>query len=379
MAELPPFALERYFAEHESDARYYLCSSNCDSLSLTEIIEDLADKEMIGLWKSLSLEYTSYTGHPLLRQEVSQLYKSIKPDEVLIAAPVEGIKIATEALVGPGDHVVCPFPSFQSLYQVAQDKGAHVSSWLPREEEGWNYDVHDLEALIRDDTRLVVLNFPHCPTGYLPTEKEFRRMIAVAERVGAYVLSDEIYRYSEQDESHRLTTACDIYNRAISLHGMSKVFGMPGERIGWLATHDESARKLLQERKDYTSTCAPATGEILAIIGLRAKDGILQRTRDTLTTNLPLLRDFLDRHTDLFSYNAVPQAGTMWLVKLNIPVNSRDFTKRVVDDTGILLLPSTVFDYGESHVRFGFGRQNMPEVLARFEDYLETKPDFAAS
>lgn len=366
--KLKPFKLERYFAKYEFSVKYLLSSSDCDGLVQKELLE-LADDEVRTLWNNLTLGYTESLGHPLLRSEIANLYRSVKADNVLITAPEEGIFIALNSILNSGDHIICTFPGYQSLYEVAQGLGCEVTKWEPEKDNGWRFNPEFLKQNIKSNTKLVVVNFPHNPTGYLASIKDFEEIISIAKAHNLYLFSDEMYRFLEFNSEDRLPAGCEIYEKAISLFGMSKTFGMAGVRIGWLVTRDKELYKKMAIFKDYTTICSSAPSEILSIIALRAKDKIVGDHLKRIKRNLKLLDDFFAKHHNLFEW-VRPKAGTIGFPKLKTNTNSLDFCQKVVNEAGIMLLPSTVYDYGNKHFRIGFGRKNMPEALQKLDEYL---------
>jgi aspartate/methionine/tyrosine aminotransferase len=364
-----PFVLERYFAEHEFSARYLLSSSDCDGLPMSEIVA-LADAESRSLWDTLSLGYTESPGHPLLRAEIARGYTGITAGQVLVGAPEELILVAMSCLLEPGDHVVCTFPAYQSLYELATAMGCDVSFWRPDEEQGWRFDPADLRRAVRPQTKLVVVNFPHNPTGYLTPRDDFAEIVAIVAELGIKLFSDEMYRGLELDSADRLPSACEKYDGAIALTGMSKVYGMAGVRIGWLTTRDADLCARMTAFKDYTTICSSAPSEVLTLIALRARETIVGAHVQRIERNLAALDAFIGRHGRLFSW-VRPRAGTVGLLRLPSDVSAAQFAANVLAETGIMIVPSTVFAYGDHHLRVGFGRANLPEVLAVLDDYLE--------
>ncbi len=369
--KINPFKLERYFAQYEFSAKYLLSSSDCDGLLQQEVLR-YADAESLALWENLQLGYTESLGNPLLREEVSKLYNSISKDETLIVTPEEGIFIALNTILEKGDHLICTFPGYQSLYAIAESLGCEVTKWLPDEEQGWKFDHAALEKAIRPNTKLIVVNFPHNPTGYLAAKAEYKEIIAIAKARNILLFSDEMYRFLEYDPNDRLESASDLYENAISLFGMSKTFGLAGLRIGWLTTKNKELYSQFVHYKDYTTICSSASSEILAIIALRARNKIIGENLDKLQTNLALLEDFIKRNNNLFAW-IKPKAGTICFPKLLVNQSSDEFCESVVKETGIMLLPSSIYSFGDKHIRFGFGRRNLPEVLGIFEEYLHKK------
>ena len=248
-------------------------------------------------------------------------------------------------LLNPGNHVVAAFPGYQSLYQLAESMGCSVSHWMPRmQKDRVVFDVNDLENLVREDTRLLVFNFPHNPTGALPTAEEYRRILTLAEARGLYVFSDEMYRFLEYDPRDRLPSASDLYPNAVSLFGVSKSFALPGLRIGWLATRNHDLMAQLASFKDYTTICSSAPSEVLALAALRSREQVLRRNLDIIRANLDVLDDFFARYPQTFRW-ARPKAGTIAFPEY-LGVQGVDaFCAGLVERKGVMLVPASVFDY----------------------------------
>lgn len=368
--KLKPFELERYFAKYEFSVKYILSPSDNEALSLRELLA-IADTKTRKLWNDLKLGYTESQGHPLLRDEIAKLYKNVNRDNILIAAPEEGIFITLSAVLEKGDHVICPFPGYQSLYEVAEGIDCEVTKWKPDESQGWSFDPKFLEKSIKKNTKLIIVNFPHNPTGFLPPAEDFKRIIEIARKHNIYLFSDEMYRFLEYNPKERLPAACEIYDKAIVLFGMSKAFGLPGLRIGWLVTKDKGLYQKMVTFKDYTTICSSAPSEILALIALKNKDKIINKHLERIKRNLTSLDDFFGRNKKLFSW-VRPKAGTICFPRLDTK-DSFEFCETLVKKTGIMLVPSTVFDYDNKHVRLGFGRDNFTEALNKFESYFKFK------
>ncbi len=365
-----PFKIERFFASHEFDVRYTLTSSDCEPMSLEQLLQ-LADGETRRAWEALRMGYTETQGSPALREEIAKLYTTLSPDDVLVAAPEEGIFVAMNCLLEKGDHVICTFPGYQSLYQVAESIGCEVDLWKPDEAADWRFDPSFVSERLRPSTRLIVMNFPHNPTGALLALPDFDAVIDLARGRGIAVFSDEMYRFLEHDPSARPPAACDVYDGAVSLFGMSKSFGLAGLRIGWLATRDRALYNKMAEFKDYTTICPPAPSEVLTLIALRARETILGGNLALIGRNLAKLDEFFERRSDMLAWHS-PIAGSVALPRLLLDVSAQDFCSGVLEKKGVLLLPSTVFDYDERHFRLGFGREDMPEALALLDEYLDT-------
>jgi aspartate/methionine/tyrosine aminotransferase len=365
-----PFKLERYFAEYEFRAEWVLSASDCETLSMGELL-GMATRESLELWRELRLGYTETAGHPLLRAEVAGLYEAIAADDVMVAAPEEAIFIAMQTLLAPGDHVVVVSPAYQSLYEVARHIGCGVTRWeLEPERGGWRLDVGRLERLVEDRTRMLVINFPHNPTGHTLSHSELEAIVEVARKRGLYLFSDEMYRLLEYGPGARLPAACDLYEKGISLAGLSKAFGLPGLRVGWLATRERALLERWVAFKDYTTICASAPSEVLGIIALQSREPILLRNREIVRANLAVATEFFAAHQDRFGWLA-PKAGPVafprWLGKETV----ERFCREVVDGAGVMIVPGSMFEYPGDHFRIGLGRTGFSDALARLAEHLQ--------
>lgn len=364
-----PFELERYFAKHEFAARYLLSSSDCEALSLADLLA-MADPDTLQIWQELKLGYTESQGHPLLRELISGSYSGYEPADILVLAPEEGIFLFMHALLQPGDHVICTFPAYQSLYEVARSIGCEVQTWEPDEAQGWRFDIRQLEGMIRSNTKLMIVNFPHNPTGYVPPQADFEQLVDFVRQREIHLLSDEMYRYLELEPDSTLPSACELYDHAVSLSGLSKSYGLPGLRIGWIATKDSKLIHRIGMLKDYTTICSSAPSEILAMIALRSKETIIRQQSDRVRRNIGILDEFFQGYQDIFRWNR-PVGGSICFPRMLMVQDTYEFCKQLVEETGIMLVPSKMFDFGDHHVRIGFGREDMPEVLSKFAEYLE--------
>ena len=367
--KIAPFKLERYFAQYEFTASYLLSPSDCESLTLDELLV-LADSVGSELWSNLNLAYTDSQGHPLLRQEVAELYESLSADDVLIAAPEEAIFIAMNVLLEAGDHVIVTFPGYQSLYEIAQALGCRVTRWMLEVQEGeWALDDAALAAAVTPQTRMLVTNFPHNPTGYLPTRPQLDRIIQVARDHDLVLFSDEMYRLLEYEPVTLLPAVCDRYEKGISLSGLSKTFALPGLRIGWLATADSDMLTKMQVYKDYTTICSSAPSEILAIIALRAKQQIRDRSLAIIRSNLELAEAFFAEYPDRLRWLR-PRAGSVAFPHLR-GVGVDAFCDDALREQGMMIVPGTLFDYPGDHFRLGLGRTGLRAALERLGRFLE--------
>jgi aspartate/methionine/tyrosine aminotransferase len=369
---LPLFKLEDYFSQWEFKASHLLCASDMEAWSMQELLS-FADTECRQLWDNLQLGYTQTQGFPLLREEISQLYTHVHPSQVLCTVGAEEAIFCTmQALLTPGDHVIIITPCYQSLEALPRALTPHVTAIPLDPEKNWALDLEKVREAFKPWTKLLVINFPHNPTGTLIDLNTQKQLVEIARQHHAYILSDEVYRYLEHDEQKRLPAMVDSYERGISIAVMTKVFGLGGLRIGWVATRDQALFKKIAHYKHYTSICASAPSEILSLIALRAKDRILERNRKILLDNFNLLQSFLQTHQDTFSWTP-SSAGCIGFIKLLAEQSVADFAHQLVHEESVLILPSYVYDYSGNYFRVGFGRENFPEALAKLEKFLKEK------
>jgi len=369
--QLPDFKLERYFARYEFAVEYLLCSSDCESWSVGELLalEPGAEQAFKRHW----LGYTESAGAPWLREEIGRIYTGIRPEQVLtFAGAEEAIFLYMHAALQPGDHVVVHWPCYQSLFDVAASIGCAVTRWEARRENGWALDLDELRGLLRPNTRLVVVNTPHNPTGYLMSRQDFEVLVRLTGERGVLLFSDEVYRELEYDPADRMPSACDLDPDAVSLGVMSKSYGLAGLRLGWVATQNEGLYRRMAALKDYTTICSSAPSEYLAALALRHREELTARNLGIIRSNLALLDDFFARRAGHFEW-VRPRAGPIAFPRL-LRGAVEPFCHDLVTTAGVLLLPGSTYDHPGNHFRLGFSRRNMPQALERLEAYLDRKP-----
>ncbi len=365
--QIPPFKIERYFAKYEFNVEYLLCSSDCESVTIQDLLAlepDASDR-----FQQHWLGYTESLGSPSLRREICGLYDTIQPEQVLVySGAEEAIFLFMHAALDAGDHVIVHWPCYQSLVEVARSIGCQVTLWQAREENGWVLDVAELQDHLRPNTKVIVINTPHNPTGYLMSPETFRQVNRIAQTHGLLLFCDEVYRESEYRAEDRLPAACDVGQNTVSLGVTSKTYGLPGLRIGWIATHQVDIYREMARLKDYTTICNSAPSEFLAELALRHRQTLVERNVGILTDNLAVLDQFFERYAHQFEWQR-PQAGPIAFPRL-IGERVESFCDDLVKTAGVLLLPGTVYDDPGNHFRIGFGRKNMPEAVGRLEAYL---------
>ncbi|MEO0534612.1 MAG: aminotransferase class I/II-fold pyridoxal phosphate-dependent enzyme [Cyanobacteria bacterium P01_A01_bin.123] len=364
---LNPFRIEQYYAKHEFTAQYMLSSSDAQARTIAEllVLEPEARERLDQLW----LGYTEAPGAPYLRETIAKIYTQAQAEQVLVtAAAEEAIFVTYHALVGADDHVIVETPCYESALELARNTDAAISTWPRYFEDGWGHDLSALEKLIQPNTRLIYINTPSNPTGTLMDRGVLDNLMALAAEQNIIVFCDEVYRELEHDPIHRLPAAADLYKNAISLGSMSKSYGLPGLRLGWLVCRNPDLIQKIIDFKLYTSICNSAPSEFLSDLALRHRHVLLERNLNIVHQNLPLLEAFFERHPEIFSW-VKPQASPIGFPKVTIQGDVMAWCEAIVRETSVLLLPGSVYDQPQ-HIRIGFGRSNMPEALERLEAYL---------
>jgi aspartate/methionine/tyrosine aminotransferase len=368
--QIAPFRIEEYMSKHEFSAKYLLSSSDAESQTIEELLalEPGAHDAFLKHWCG----YTESPGAPWLREVLATIYQQIDPDDlVVVSAAEEAIFLFYHALLTPNDHAIVETPCYESAQTVPKSTGAAVSEWRRRPENGWTHDLAALEQLIRPNTRAIYINTPHNPTGLLMPREIFRRILDLASTRGIYIFCDEVYRELEHDPATRLPAACDLYEHALSLGSVSKTYGLPGLRLGWLACRDRTLLQKIISLKHYTTICASAPSEFLTALAFRHRQKFIDRNLQIVLANLRQLSAFFARHSDLFRWTP-PNASTIGFARLNSHQDVQEFCDHLVQQAGVLLLPGSVYDEPH-HIRFGYGRRNMPEALVQLEFWLAAR------
>lgn len=365
------FKLEEYLTKYEFSSPYLLCCSDAESFSIQEILE-LANPEDKSLWDNLRLHYTEPYGLPQLRQEIAKsLYPSLQAENILcFAGAEEGIFASLHVVCEPGDHVIVLTPCYQSLLEIPKLKGATTTEIALKAEEDWHIPLETIKSAIKSNTKCIVMNFPHNPTGQIISQDELNELVSLCATHDLWLFSDEVYRLLGTPSSPWAKPAAEHYPKALSLGVMSKAFGMAGLRVGWIACQDSHLLHNIKKMKDYLSICNSAPAEVLSLIALKNKDFILQRNNQIVSDNLKLLDHFFNEYHDRFSW-VRPQGGCVGFVNYKSSEPVDDFCERLIKQTGVLLMPASVYNHQSQYFRIGFGRKNMPEALDRFKQFLK--------
>lgn len=368
------FALEVHFSKWEFAARYNLTASDAQSLSLKELLA-MASEEDREAFETLHLGYTETFGAPQLRQAIAQTYEHLALDDVLcLAGAGEGIYIAMQVLLEPGDHAIVITPNYQSAETVPLSL-CDVSAVPLEADRDWFLDVDRIRRAVRPNTKLISVNFPNNPTGMIPSRQVLDDLVACCRQHGLWLFSDEVYRGLELDPARRIPQVADVYERGISLNVMSKAYGLPGLRIGWMACQDRDFLSRCERTKHFLSICNSAPSEVLARIALGAGETLLERNRGLIRRHTQVVDRFFADYSHLFRWQP-PHGGCVAFVRYLGDDGVEDMTRRLVEEAGILLLPSSLYrsEVGPvptDYFRIGLGRSIVPEAVAAMRSWIE--------
>lgn len=376
MRHLPPFALEARFSRWEFTARYNMAGSDMESMELRQLLA-LASPQRQEQWQRLWLGYTETWGAPELRQAIAATYTNPPPENVLcFSGAEEGIFCAMHALLDSGDHALVCHPNYQSAESLPASL-CEVSGLPLLPEDNWNLDPNTLRKELRPNSKLLSINFPNNPTGASLEPERFAAVVDICREHGLWLFSDEVYRGMEIDPQRRLPAAVEAYEKGLSLGVMSKAYGLPGLRIGWIACQDRDLLQRMERMKHYLSICNSAPGELLALMALEAGETLLERNRALAATNRALLREFFARHAALLQWYE-PDAGCVAFPRYLGGDGVEAFCDRLVEQSGVLLMPASVFqsrcgEVPKDRFRVGYGRSFLPQALEKWENWMDAK------
>lgn len=373
MAAMRDFSLEVFLSKWEFAARHHLTASDAESVTLSRLLE-LATPADRDRFMALHLSYTQTFGSPTLREAIAATYSGVTAQDILcFAGAEEGIYVAMRMLLAAGDHAIVLTPNYQAAETLPLDVCEATGVPLV-ESEDWALDVDAIRAAVRPNTKLISINFPNNPTGAVPTPAAFEALVELCRKHGIWLFSDEVYRGLERSEADRIPQAAEVYERGLSLGVMSKAYGLPGLRIGWIACRDRDQLARMERYKHYLSICNSAPSEVLAEIALKARDTLLARNRGLVADNLGRLDAFFARFESLFEWKA-PKGGCVAFPRYRGSDGVESFCKALVEEAGVLLLPASIYrseltETPRDRFRVGFGRATLPAGLQALQDWL---------
>ena len=362
--KLEPFALERWLTTHELHVKYDIAESGIYPQTVSELLafEPAAEREkVLDHLLGVRLGYSEATGTLELRSLLAETYANCAPENILVTTgAIEANFLLFNVLLNPGDHVIAPYPAYQQLYSVPRAIGCDVDLWRVRSEKKFRFDLDDLESLVRPETRLIVINSPHNPTGAMLSTAETKRVYDMARSVGARVMSDEAYRWlTVPGGNDPAPPIYDLGPGGISVGTLSKPFGLPGLRLGWMAAPAEITAACWHTR-DYVSLSPGKLSDALAILAIKHRDKIIERNRAIVVANLTSANAWFNKHADLLSWTP-PRGGLLALLRYNLDIPSLELADKLAREYSVMLAPGSAFGF-EHHLRIGIGQE--PSIFA---------------
>ncbi|MFD1158896.1 aminotransferase [Roseovarius aestuarii] len=357
--KIKPFGVEIWMNEFENHCEFNLAETCVASLTVEQLLEMSGkNANVLDDLMPMKLTYGAIEGSDRLRDAICTLYQHQRRDNIVVTHGAIGANaLVHETLVEPGDHVISVRPTYQQHYSIPESYGATVDILQLRPENGFLPDLNEFAALIRPETKLVAINNPNNPTGALMDAGYLEKFIEIARSSQAYILCDEVYRGTAQDGDGFSPAIADLYERGISVAGMSKTFSLAGLRLGWIAAGPE-IREAVSIHRDYNTISVGMLDDYFAALALESKARILERSHQITRGNLQILDDWVKREPAI-SY-IKPKAGTTALLKYDFDMPSREFCIALLKETGVMFTPGSVL-HMEGWLRVGYA--NSPEIL----------------
>ncbi len=353
MSEFQPFEMERMMSEWENVVEYNLSESGVHPMTVRELLDD--DPGGVERLLDTELNYAQANGEIPLREAIAALYPGATRDNVLVTVgAAEANYLALHTLVDPGDQVVIMLPNYMQVWGIAKNHGLRVASFRLLEEDGWAPDLAELDAVVTAQTRLIAVCNPNNPTGRIMTEAEMAAVVAAADRVGAWILADEVYSGAERLSDDQTPSFFGRYDKVVGTGSLSKAYGLPGLRIGW-AVGPRDTMDAMWMRHEYTTISSAMMANRLAAFALSpgVRPRILKRTRDYIRKGYPVFEAWMRPHGNTFDLEP-PQAAAIAFVRYGLDINSTELVKRIRDEKNVLIVPGDHFGL-DHYLRISFG------------------------
>lgn len=370
---ITPFAVEIWMNEWELKCEFNLAETCVESITIGQLL-NLAGRNDTELSELLPMKmtYGAIEGSDRLRNAVAALYEKQKPDNIVVTHGTIGANsLVHQALVSRGDRVVSVIPTYQQHYSIPESIGADVVTLKLREEDQFLPNLSELKKLATPGTRLIAINNPNNPTGALMDRGMLLEIVKIAREADAWLLSDEVYRGTDQHGSGMTASVADLYEKGISTAGMSKAFSLAGLRLGWVAAPREVIESVMHHR-DYNTISVGMIDDHFAALALEHSDKILARSQAITRGNLKILAEWVESEP-LISW-IPPKSGTTALLKYHLDMPSRDFCIALLKETGVMFTPGSAMEM-EGYVRIGYANSEdvLRAGLTRVSEFLASK------
>lgn len=370
MADFQPFQSEHTIGIWEQSVEYNLTVSGVHPVVLRELLAD--DPDQIDDLLDTSLNYPHVEGIPQLRQNIAALYNGAEPENIFVTVgAIEANYISINTLLDPGDEIAIMLPNYLQIWGIAKNCNLKINTFRLREDDAWSLDIDELTKAVTPNTKLIAICNPNNPTGHILTEDEMNAIIATAEKVGAWILSDEVYTGTERLTDDETPSFYGRYDKVLAIGSLSKAYGMPGLRLGWVAGPVEALADIVI-RHEYITICATMLSNKLAAIATspEVRPRIIQRTRDRVRQGYIVLEKWLENHTDTLSLTP-PQATGVAFIRYNHDIDSTAFADRLRIEKSVLLVAGELFGI-DRFLRVGFGipEEKLTPALERLHDFI---------
>lgn len=367
--DIAAFGVEEWLNVWENDAIYDIAGSSIASMTLDEILDLSSEGKEVLLQQLLEkkMNYGWIEGSPEFKEEVAKLYETVRPSQILQTNGATGANyLALYALIEPGDHVVSLYPTYQQLVDIPRSFGAEVSLWQIEEERDWLPSLDELRKLVRPTTKMICINNANNPTGAMMDREFLQGIVAIAREVGAYILSDEVYKPLEDGVD--VPAIIDVYEKGISTNSLSKTYSVPGVRVGWIVANDELT-DIFRKYRDYTMICAGVFDDFITTHVLRNKKAVLARNTAIVTHNLQIVKDWVANEPRVSL--VFPRHVSTSFIKLDVPEEIETFCIRLLKEKGVLLVPGNRFDM-PGYARLGYCSHTevLKDGLAALSEFL---------
>ena len=364
------FELEYCQSIWEQKVEINLTESGVHPVTLSELIGD--DSDLQEKLLALEINYPHVNGIPLLRERIAALYDNANTENVLVTVgAAEANHIAIQTLIHPGDEIATVTPTYKQVWGIAENLGAIVKPFALDSRNNWALDIDQLNAQVNANTKVIAVVNPNNPTGHIFTEAEMNAVIAAADRVGAWILADEVYRGAEREQTHETYSFFGRYEKVIAIGSMSKAYGLPGLRVGWIVGPPDMVEDLWR-RHEYSTITATMLSNHLAAHALSAqvRPRLIERARKYIRGGYPVLQQWMDSQSGLFSYTP-PQASAVTFIRYNLDINSTDLMHKLIEETGVFVAAGDSFGM-DKHLRIAFGQDKavLEDAFSRIEGVL---------
>ncbi len=353
MNNFEPFVMERMMSKFEQRVDYNLSESGVHPILLSELLDD--DPDYINELLATDLNYPHVNGIPELRKNIAALYDNATPDNVLVTVgAIEANYLTVRTLLSAGDEIVIMLPNYMQIWGIAKNHGLDVKTFHLREENSWAPDLDELESIVTPNTKMIAVCNPNNPTGRAMTTEEMDKIVAIAERNGAWILADEVYRGAERLIEGETPSFYGRYDKVIAMGSMSKAYGLPGLRVGW-AVGPEKTLDEMWARHEYIAISATMLSNKLTALALspEVRPRIIERTRNYIREGFPVLQKWMDLHENVFSLTP-PDAAAIAFIRYDLDINSTEFTTRLLNEKSVLIVPGDQFGM-DNFLRISFG------------------------